>query len=888
MTAGDTEFAARPGDSPPMSAPARSLPPPVATPARSLRLSIDASLAILLCAISAAFLGGNLLVQRATRLATEEVELVQRQYEPLARVAREMRDSLAAFDRAALAYLDSDSSEGRAAVETAYQRIARAIGAHGNQLESPEALASGAALHGEIGEHQRRGAALIERHERRREMQATRWTLLEGVRERIATSGAAGLPVGENVFARRSLADLARAFQGVLGGVSKQLTQRNGYDSAALERAESRFRATLREHDAEFQLSPGRAWLDLVGGDFERAVRLRRTLLQSASEIEEARREFGAASGALSVKVHAEFEEPAWRALAEATARARATGKEAERMVRIVTTAVAGMIVLIALAVSFGVVRPVRQLTKGTRRLASGQLETRVRRGGMREVDQLAQAFNHMAGELATAEKEVRSYQAQLEQRVAKRTRQLRHLAHHDSLTGLPNRRRLFAYLTATLRRAHRHRQHVAVLFLDLDNFKTINDSLGHEFGDRVLREIGDRLRAALRGGDFVARLGGDEFTLVLEEAGSVDEIERRAALLVSEFQRPLDIGKREVLIGVSVGAAVFPEHAQDSASLLRAADTALFRAKELGRNRVSVYSPELLVAASHRFQTEQALRRAIDTGDLALFYQPQVSLANSETNAMEALLRWRQVPDRFVPAAEFLGIAEQSGLIMELNRWVMRQAAEAVGQWRRAGWPKALVAINVSSQQFLAGDFVVNVERLLRKHDIPAECLELELTEHALQTGAVTIDTLRSLRLLGVAVALDDFGTGFSSLTSLEQLPISRVKLDRSLVADVDENPRAAAICHSIIGLCRSLGLQVTAEGVEHAAQLQFLLGCGDVDVQGYFIGRPAGAEQALGFIAGTRTHMAKLREQCELNLLADARSADNRSILRLLPKRR
>lgn len=877
MTGGPIEPAARPGDLAPAS-----------KPARSLRLSIDASLAILLVAISAAFLGGNLLVQRSTRLATEEVSLVQRQYEPLARVAREMRDALATFDRAVLAYLDSNSTEGRVAVDLAYQRIARAIGAHGNQLETPQAMASGAALHAEIGQHQSRGAALIERHEERRAMQATRWKLLDGVRERIGTAGATGLPQGETVFSRRSLADLARVFQGVLGGVSEELARRHGTDAVALERAERRFRATLREHNAEFVQSPGRAWLDLVSGDFEQAVRLRRALMQSAMETEDARREFGAASGALSNKVHAEFEEPAWSALAEATARARATGVEAERTVHLVTTAVAAMIVLIALAVSFGVVRPVRQLTKGTRRLAAGQLETRVKRGGMREVDQLAQAFNHMAGELASAEKEVRSYQAQLEQRVAKRTRQLRHLAHHDSLTGLPNRRRLFAYLTATLRGAHKRGKRVAVLFLDLDNFKTINDSLGHEFGDRVLREIGDRLRAILNPGDFVARLGGDEFTLVLEEAGTVDEIERRAALLVSEFQRPLDIGKREVLIGVSIGAAVFPEHAQDSDSLLRAADTSLYRAKELGRNRVSVYSPELLVAASHRFQTEQALRRAVETGDLALFYQPQVSLASSETNAMEALLRWKQMPDRFVPAAEFLGIAEQSGLIMELNRWVMREAADTVAKWRRNGWPNALVAINVSSQQFLAGDFVINVERLLRKYDIPASCLELELTEHALQTGAVTVETLRSLRMLGVAVALDDFGTGFSSLTSLEQLPISRVKLDRSLVADVDENPRAAAICHSIIGLCRSLGLQVTAEGVEHAAQLEFLLGCGDVDVQGYFIGRPAGGEQALGFIAGTKAHMGKLREQCELNQRAEQRNADGRSVLRLLPKRR
>jgi len=862
----------------------------------SLRVSIGASIALVLLAVSAVFLIGNLLVQRETREATEEVALVQRHHEPLARVAREMRDSLAALDRAVLAYLDADSPQARELVDAANERIARTIAAHAELMRSPQSVATAAQLHSEIGELQQRAARLIDAQDQRSQMRTTSWALLDAARERIATAGAAGLPLGvsaglpqgENVFSRRSLAEVARALDKVTGGLTRQLAAggARNTDGAGTEAAEARFRAKLAEHSEELRRSPGRAWFDLVSGDFNVAMKLRRGQLQSALLIDEGRRDYGAASVALSAKIHAQFEEPAWRALSEATGRAGASGREAERMVRIVTSVVLGMIVLIALAATFGVVRPVRKLIKGTQRLADGDLHTRVRRGGMREVDELAQAFNHMASELADAEQEVRTYQAQLEQRVAKRTRQLRHLAHHDSLTGLPNRRRLFAYLTSVLRRSHRRQQRVAVLFLDLDNFKTINDSLGHEFGDRVLREIGDRLRTVLGVGDFVARLGGDEFTLVLENVGSAEEIERRAAMLVSEFQRPLDIDSRDVLIGVSIGAAVFPDHANDSASLLRAADTALFRAKDLGRNRVSVYSPELLVAASHRFQTEQALRRAIETGDLELFYQPQVSLATSETNSMEALLRWRQMPDRFVPAAEFLGIAEQSGLIMDLNRWVMRRACQAVGEWRRNGWPKARVAINVSSQQFLAGDFAVNIERMLRKHDISADCLELELTEHALQTGAITIDTLRSLRLLGVAVALDDFGTGFSSLTSLEQLPISRVKLDRSLMADVDENPRAAAIAHSIIGLCRSLGLQVTAEGVERAAQLQFLLSCGDVDVQGYFIGRPAAGEQALTFISGARDHMTKLREQCAVHELAEA--GQDRAILRLLPKRR
>jgi diguanylate cyclase (GGDEF)-like protein len=573
------------------------------------------------------------------------------------------------------------------------------------------------------------------------------------------------------------------------------------------------------------------------------------------------------------------------RALAQSASAARATTQDAENMIAVVSVAVLIVIVLVTAATLYGVMLPVRRLTAATRKLAGGVLATRVPRGGVRELDELALAFNQMAGELAIAEQAVRSQQAELEERVAQRTRQLRMLAHHDPLTSLPNRRHLFAYLHSALRRAERNKQRLTVVFLDLDNFKIVNDSLGHEYGDRVLRIISERLRSAIGENGFVARLGGDEFTLILPDAGTMEEVERRAAQMVAEFQRPLTIEQRELLIGMSAGAAVFPDHASDAAALLRAADAALFRAKELGRNRACVYSPELLVATSNRFQTEQALRRAIEVEDLILHFQPQVSLATHQATSVEALLRWRQGDGRIVPAAEFLEVAEQSGLIIEMSTWVMRHAAQAAWLWRKAGWPNARVALNVCSQQFLSGDFVGSIQRLLETHDLPPDCLELELTETMLQTGAVTIDTLRGLRELGVGVALDDFGTGYSSLTSLEKLPLNRVKLDRSLVASVDTNARSAAIARSIITLCRSLGLQVTAEGIERPAQLDFLADCGDVSVQGYYIERPAPASEVLGFVSSMPGRMNML---LGLGERAEEAELSASGVVRLRPRRR
>ncbi|MGH8310213.1 MAG: putative bifunctional diguanylate cyclase/phosphodiesterase, partial [Steroidobacteraceae bacterium] len=513
--------------------------------------------------------------------------------------------------------------------------------------------------------------------------------------------------MGDNVFARRSLAELSNALDAVRSGFTGQLARPSAQSASYATRSEVGFRGKLLEYAEEFKRSPGLAWYELVLDDFERATRLHRAARQLDAELETGRREFAGTGAALIEQVRVSLEEPALRAMADSASAARATTQEAENMIAAVSLAVLCVIVLVTAATLYGITLPVRRLTDATRDLAGGELATRVPRGGVRELDELAIAFNHMAAELTTAERAVRSQQAELEERVAQRTRQLRLLAHHDALTSLPNRRHLFAYLHSALRRAARSQQRLTVLFLDLDNFKIVNDTLGHEYGDRVLRLIGERLRALTGERGFVARLGGDEFTLILPDAGTMEEVESGAARMVAEFQRPIAIEKRELLIGMSVGAAVYPDHALDGAALLRAADAALFRAKELGRNRACVYSPELLVATSNRFRTEQALRRAIEVEDLVLHFQPQVSLTTHQTTSVEALLRWRRGDGRIAPAAEFLQVAEQSGLIIELSSWVMRRAAHAVALWRMAGWPRARVALNVCSQQFMSGDFI-------------------------------------------------------------------------------------------------------------------------------------------------------------------------------------
>ncbi len=435
--------------------------------------------------------------------------------------------------------------------------------------------------------------------------------------------------------------------------------------------------------------------------------------------------------------------------------------------------------------------------------------------------------------------------------RLAERTRQLKELADHDPLTGLPNRRELFALLNAAIDRSLADGFQVGVFFLDIDNFKYINDSMGHAFGDRVLVSFAQRLQATTESFGFAARLGGDEFTVVFERAQTNEEIRAAGMTIVQAFQKPLTVDNRDLIVSVSVGASIYPEHEKDSEALLKAADAALFRAKVMGRSQLSVFTPELLQAAAAKFNTEQGLRRAIERGEFELLFQPEVRVETLETALVEALIRWRMPDGSLATPDQFLAVAEESGLIMEISDWVLQSAIETAAHWHHGAWPEVRVAINVTPRQLVDVGFVGRLRDLLRTHRLPPRCIEIELTESVLQTGAPTIDALKRLRAHGVAIALDDFGAGYSSFASLEQLPLTRVKMDRSLIAGIDNSPRSAAIAQAIVAMCQGLGLDITAEGIERPEQFAMLLEHRGMFLQGYLLARPTSRDELIPSMA-------------------------------------
>ena len=525
------------------------------------------------------------------------------------------------------------------------------------------------------------------------------------------------------------------------------------------------------------------------------------------------------------------------------------------------------VLLYLCIATIFSIVRPVRRLLAATNRLARGENARVVASGGIRELDTLTAAFNSMAQQLAVARDAARDAQQRLEAKVEERTRQLQELAEQDPLTGIANRRQLFGALNEALDRARVSGERIGVFFLDIDNFKTLNDSMGHPYGDRVLIAIARRLGAIAQDRGFAARLGGDEFTLVQQGAADADGILAFGTSIVRAFDTPLQVDDREVIVSVSVGASVFPDHERDAEALLRAADAALFRAKALGRSQLATFTPELLVTASAKFAIEQRLRRAIQGDEFELFYQPLINTETLDVALVEALIRWRMPDGSFRSPDEFLAVAEESGLIVEISDWVLRTAICTAARWHRGAWPNARVAINVSPRQFLDYRFVSRLEELLREYDLPARCLELELTESVLQTGAHTIKTLDQLRSIGVAIALDDFGTGYSSLASLQRLPLTRVKLDRSLIAGIDDSARSASIARATIALCRGLGLEVTAEGVERVEQLAMLLPHRAISLQGYLFSRPVSASDLLPLLSAcplTARNSSRPRRSC------------------------
>jgi diguanylate cyclase (GGDEF)-like protein/PAS domain S-box-containing protein len=422
----------------------------------------------------------------------------------------------------------------------------------------------------------------------------------------------------------------------------------------------------------------------------------------------------------------------------------------------------------------------------------------------------------------------------------------LEHMAQHDALTELPNRLLFMDRLKQALARARWHERLVAVLFVDLDRFKTINDTLGHETGDRLLQVLAGRLAASVREGDTVARFGGDEFAMLLDDVASEKDVGAVAQKVIEMLAPPFEIDGQNLYITASIGVSLYPNDGEDSTTLIKNADIAMYRAKDLGKNTYQFYSADMSARAFERLTLESSLRHAIERNEFRLYYQPQIDTASGAILGVEALLRWQHPDFGLVAPAEFIPLLEETGLIVPVGDWVFRTACEQLCAWHAAGWPRLRMAVNLSPRQFQVAGLAIMVERDLAAVGCDPDLIELEITENILlRHAADTLATLDALRALGVRLSIDDFGTGYSSLSYLRRYAIDTLKIDRSFVHDVPDDADGSAITSAIVSLAQNLKLDVIAEGVETEAQRDFLRERGCHVMQGYLFSRPLPAEE-------------------------------------------
>ncbi|HET6719532.1 MAG TPA: EAL domain-containing protein, partial [Rhodocyclaceae bacterium] len=413
--------------------------------------------------------------------------------------------------------------------------------------------------------------------------------------------------------------------------------------------------------------------------------------------------------------------------------------------------------------------------------------------------------------------------------------------AHHDPLTGLPNRLLLEDRLDSAVQRAKRERSSLALLFIDLDRFKNINDTLGHHVGDVVLCEAARRFTGAVREADTVARLGGDEFIIVLENIHEPAAASRVAEKILVALHQAIVIAGQEFFIGASIGIGVYPQDGDNPADLLKHADAAMYRAKEHGRNTFEFFSSEIAAHSLERFKLEADIRYAVEREQLMVYFQPQFSLHDGRLVGAEALVRWLHPERGMVSPGQFIPIAEESGVIVAMGEWILRRACRDWAAWHARGLRPGVLAVNVSGIEFRRGRVQESVAATLAETRLPAELLELEITESSIMNQADnSIRALQALREMGLLLAIDDFGTGYSSLAYLKRLPLSKLKVDQSFVRGLPDGAEDAAITRAIIALARSLGLTTMAEGVETEAQRDFLSAAGCDEMQGYLLGRP------------------------------------------------
>ena len=421
---------------------------------------------------------------------------------------------------------------------------------------------------------------------------------------------------------------------------------------------------------------------------------------------------------------------------------------------------------------------------------------------------------------------------------------ELNRLAYYDMLTGLPNRLLFNDRLHQAAADAKRRGRFVALILLDIDRFKVVNDTMGHVAGDQLLQEMANRLKHSVREGDTIARLGGDEFALVFADIAEVRDVAQLAQNLLSRLSVPMEIEGREVFSSASIGITLYPADTEDVDTLVKFADSAMYHAKEQGRNNYQFYSQEMTATAQERLRMESNMRRALEREEFLLYYQPQIDIATGRIIGVEALLRWHDSNGDFISPAQFIPLAEETGLIVPLGEWVLQQACKQLKAWHASGFPQLTMAVNVASRQFRDIHFGHTVRHTIESFDIPAHTLELEITESVLMENSdILMNMLKDLKQSGVSLAIDDFGTGYSSLSYLKRFPIDRVKIDQTFVRDLSTDTDDLAIVKAIIAMAKTLRLYVIAEGVETTEQLELLRREGCHEYQGYLFAKPMDA---------------------------------------------
>ena len=489
----------------------------------------------------------------------------------------------------------------------------------------------------------------------------------------------------------------------------------------------------------------------------------------------------------------------------------------------------------------------------------------RVTGTGHDEIDNLITDFNQMLDQIQFRDNELKLHKMELENRVANRTAELEvankelevakdqaesvakrmeYNAHHDLLTGLPNRVLLEDRINTALSHAHREQRMMALLFLDLDRFKVINDSLGHAIGDQILREVSRRLRNCIRAEDTVARFGGDEFMVLLPSISGSSDAGRIGMKIIDTLVKPVGCHGHELHITTSIGISIFPSDGTDTDTLVKNADISMYRAKALGRNKLLYYTAEMNAVSRRQLTLETNLRKALEKNELTLDYLPKVDISRNSIIGAEALLRWEHDTLGIVCPSDFIPVAEDSGLIVTIGEWVIRTAFAQLGKWHDAGFNKLTIAVNLSYAQLSRPGLVQTVRQALQESRIDAGMAELEITENVvMQNADAVVATLEIMKNMGISIVLDDFGTGYSSLSYLRRLPVDTVKIDQSIVREVPENIYDASIAQAIIAMAESLNLSVVAEGVENIRQMNFFRQHGVHLQQGHLFSEPVSA---------------------------------------------